>query len=133
MKTRTTVLAISIALFLSGCATAIDREESGELLAHQIVIPKVYRWGAVNPNFTSSAERYLYAYDGAWWACIRDFAANINYQPTQRDHAGNGWPAAVDGYSDGYSAAETKVKEIRQRFGDRKAQELLQQALENPK
>jgi hypothetical protein len=130
-KTRGQVTTAAI-LLLAGCTSAIDRDEAGQLLAHRVAIPREFSWGAASPHFPSSAWRYLNAYDQAWWACIRDFAQQIDYQPTVGDRAGNGWPPAIAGYSDGYSSAEARVKEIKVQYGDRKAQTLLKESLEFP-
>jgi hypothetical protein len=129
MKPR--ALIVVVVLGLVGCA-GISGEDPQRLLAHDVAIPKEFRAGMANPHFPSPAQRYLDAYDGAWWACIGDFAREIDHVVTIGDKAGNGWPAAVTGYWDGYSAAEARVKKIKARFGDTKAQALFRKALEYP-
>lgn len=119
-------------LALCGCASSIDRAESQQLLAHEIVIPREFRWGKSNPAVLSSAERYLDAYEQSWWACVKDFSDDIDHHPTVEDRAGNGWPATIAGAADGYTAAEKQIRKIRTQYGDQKAQALLKEALKFP-
>ena len=119
-------------LALGGCASSLDSAESRQLLAHEVVIPREFRWGKSNPAVLSSAERYLGAYEEAWWACVRDFSKDRNYRSTYEDHIGNGWPATIAGAADGYTAAERRIRKIRTQYGDQKAQALLKEALKFP-
>jgi len=130
-KMKTSKAIMLATLVLAGCAS-IAGEDPKELLAHEVIIPKEFRAGMANPNLPSAAQRYLDAYDSAWWACIGDFAREIDHVATTSDRAGNGWPSAVVGFSDGYSAAESRVKKIKDRFGRAQAQALFKKGLEYP-
>jgi hypothetical protein len=115
-----------------GCSTVRSEIDPQDLLLHRVPIPKQYTWGKSSPYFDSGLSCWIYAYDEAWWKCVKDFAKNIDYVPTVGDHAGNGGGASVGGYERGYSDAEKRIQQIKNRFGKVKAQELLKKSLEYP-
>ena len=72
-------------------------------------------------------ERYISMYERAWWSCMEDRAIDIRYQHTREDLIANGWPAAVDGYRQGYLDADQRIRFLITRFGaDAVQQHLLE-------
>ena len=124
------ILILSGAL---GCANVRSEVDPQDLLLHHIPVPKEYSWGKSTPHFDSGLSIWIDFYDRAYWQCVEDFANNIDYMPTVGDHAANGGGASVGGYSQGYSDAEKRIKQIKKRFGKSKAQEILKKSLEWPK
>ena len=85
---------------------------------YRIAVPRRYTWGG-NPRWGKSAiDYYVEAYELGWWACLDDYAKNISYSPSAAQREGmGGWPAQVDGYPAGYTAAEKRIHMLIQRFG----------------
>ena len=62
---------LSLVVFTDGAA-ADQSVRVDDSLAHRIQVPKKYTWGKGAPSaVTSAIEQYVYAYDDAWWACIK--------------------------------------------------------------
>jgi hypothetical protein len=108
----------------------IASNEPQVLLAHTVTTPSEFASGRPWPSAVGfPAERYIQAYENAWWRCVEDFARDIDRHATIGDRAGNGWPSAVRGYWDGYCAAEQRVASIVEQFGKVRAQQILRQGL----
>ena len=102
--------------------------EAATLTPRRIAIPPQFASRTVDVTGQSPASRYVDAYNSAWWQCIQRYAQAIDYQPTWKDRAGVGWSSEIEGYADGYKAAERRVQGLRTRLGPAKTQALLQQA-----
>ena len=86
-------------------------------MSHQVRVPRQYREGRGVVWAESAMERYVSMYERAWWSCMEDRAIDIRYRYTQEDLIVNGWPAAVDGYRDGYTDADTRIRLLIADFG----------------
>jgi hypothetical protein len=116
--------AIALAsVLIASCTT-----NGAVLRSHQVKVPAEFASKAVSKARVSDAERYKLAYQEAWWNCVARFASDIDYQPSEFDRAGSGWPAAVWGYQDGYLAAELRIQLIRSKYGSERARLLLREA-----
>jgi hypothetical protein len=119
-------IALLLPFFLVvGCRTRAD-------LVHRVPIPRYESWGRSNVHSNSRVELYLHAYEESWWACVQNYATNIDFHSTVNDKAGSGWPSTIDGAWDGYTAAESRVNALIARFGKSRAQEILKDSLEYP-
>ena len=107
---------------LAGCVTPKE-PEVGQI---DIRVPAMYRHGVGSIiDAPSDYKRYLYNFRNAYWQCVQNYAENINYISKPGDYIGNGWPSEVDGYYDGYKAAEKDVRRNIKEFGkDRTAKYL---------
>ena len=126
------LLLVFTSAIIGGCSSAPKDESPAHLLYHDILPPKIYRGGDPWPTYDGESKRFTYAYENAWWSCIRDFSENIDHTPTIGDKAGNGWPSEVDGYWCGYSDAEIRVRKIINKFGKERARIIFQKALNAP-
>jgi hypothetical protein len=104
-----------ILLFLTvGCKT----QNQPSIGMDTVRVPKEYQtslgWIDKAP---SQYERYLGMFREGYWDCIMKYLEDMNYVPTKADRDANGWISEIEGYQDGYRAAERDMERNIQRFG----------------
>ena len=115
-------------IFIFGASCAHSTSEMS--LHHSVRVPSEFQTGRTAAGSPSDHERYLAAYEDAWWSCVGRFASNIQYETTSEDKWWNGWPAEVAGGWAGCSAAETRIQELKSIFGSETVQRFLHELLE---
>jgi len=122
------VLLVSL-IVLAGCTTGMParKQEARLTLEHSVVTPEKYQIGRTTPSFagTSPAARYVEAHERGWWACLKNYAKDIEYQLGPGDHTSSGWPAEVDGFQAGVFAARDHMELLIERYGSKKTHRLL--------
>jgi hypothetical protein len=120
------VILLLTCLVLAGCAT--PREPTIGRGEGDINVPKCF-----HPTFgwieeaPSPYERYLEMYRQGYWACIERYTQDINYIPKKSDAYGNGWPSEIEGYGDGYTAAEKDMARNLKLFGKERTKQYLKE------
>ena len=108
-------------LALAGCG----EPRYGLNMYHEVSVPKEFRSGRTWVGDISNHERYVEAYERAWWSCIEKYACDINYMSTESDRIGVGWPAAVAGARNGFEDCETRIRENIRHYGEKRTHEHL--------
>ena len=114
------IVQIAVVGLLAGCASQPELT-----FYHRVDVPEQFRFGGGSPYGTSPYERYLDAYERAFWACVRNRAENIDYQYTLGDIAGCGWGSEVSGYEDGYLHAEKMINDLVEAYGKEKTRQFI--------
>ena len=110
-------------VLLTGCSESMQ----GPTMYHEVQVPPEFRAGRGWAYAPSDHERYLEAYERGWWGCIEAYGADIDYESTDSDRIGVGWPAAVQGVRDGFDDCEARIRENIRRYGKERTQEHLMQ------
>lgn len=125
------ILLLSVVLVASGCAS---RHQQRLSLAHQISVP--HEWssgkGIPGPPGNSDIERYIDAYERGWWAVIREYAKDIDYDPPCDIWTSSGWPAATCGWERGTGDAIIRIEQLIGALGKQKGSEYLSQFKNSP-
>lgn len=129
---RYETLLLALLCLMSGCSTIESLTDPQELLAYRISVPRQHAWGKSNPFLDSSHDRYVRAYDRAWWMYIEDMSHNMDDLRSADFHLENGGisdPSVVAGFRDGFAAAKTRVHSLITRHGKQRTQALLEQTM----
>lgn len=109
-------------LLLVGCKTA----SQPEIGMDDVPVPKEFHptlgWMDRGP---SHYERYLGMFREGYWDCIKDYMQDINYVPQKSDREANGWMSEIEGYADGYRAAEKDMNRNINHFGKARTSQFL--------
>lgn len=128
MNIKSNWILLSLVL-LAGCSTP-NQPEVG---MGEVPIPKRYHPDLIYMDMgPSDHERYLDAYERGYWDCIIRYCKDINYVPKDSDSYGNGWGSEVEGYGDGYTAAEKDMARNFRRFGRVRTAQYLEKVWEGP-
>jgi hypothetical protein len=117
---------ILIPLLISGCRTP----SQPELGNRDIKVPKYWHptvGGIYGMEPSTAYQAYFGMYRHGYWDCIGRYAQDINYVPKESDAYGNGWAYEVQGYGDGYVAAEKDMARNLKRFGKARMAQYLKQ------
>jgi len=114
---------------LAGCTASL----SAPALRHdEVFVPAEFRGARVCVGDVSDHERYVEAYEDAWWKCVGLYFKDIDRERREADAWGIGWPSEVQGYADGFRDAESQIKEIMRQYGKPAAMEALRRCWECP-
>jgi len=97
---------------------------------HEVTVPKKFCSGRGWHAAPSDIERYVKAYEDGWWRCIKLHVKDIDYQSTDADKTGIGWPARVEGLRQGFEDAQARISSNIERFGKKRTHEYLIQIWE---
>jgi hypothetical protein len=108
---------ILVSLLIAGCRTPSEPE----LGNRDIKVPRYWHpivGGIYDFEPRTAYEGYFEMYRHGYWDCIGRYAQDINYMPKKSDSDNaSGWLYEVQGYSDGYKAAEKDMAHNLKRFG----------------
>lgn len=111
----------------AGCATPTQPKIGGG----DVPVPKHFHpylnWVDQSP---SDYERYLSMYRQGYWDCAKMYAKDINYIPQKSDTYASGWGSEIEGYADGYIAAEKDVNRNIKQFGRARVSPYLKEIFE---
>lgn len=116
-------LLILISVLLAGCSTTNQPELGRDIVNVPKYYPPTLGWIDEAP---SQYERYLMMYRQGYWDCVKKYIQDINYIPQKSDTYANGWMSEIQGYSDGYVAAEKDMASNLKRFGKARTAQYLQ-------
>ncbi|MFC1582861.1 hypothetical protein ACFL4W_04915 [Planctomycetota bacterium] len=95
-------------------------------MVHKVEVPDKYTFGRTIPmTGVSSLERYVGAYEQAWWNCIEKYHKDINHVFKKSDAYGNGRLSAIEGWHDGFMAAEEHMQRLISTYGKKATDEHL--------
>ena len=80
----------------------------------------------------TDAQRYIAAYESGWWAVIRDYVRNIDYDPPCDLWTSSGWPATTYGWERGTGDAIIRIEQLTGAFGKQQVSEYLSQFKDSP-
>lgn len=61
--------------------------------------------------------------------CLKYYAKNIEHKPSESDKTPIGWPAFIDGFIDGFSAAEKMVQELKSKRGNAATSKIIKNTI----
>lgn len=125
-----TVPRMLVACILLAEAAGCARVASGPNMYHEVLVPREFRAGRACAHTPSNHERYVGAYETGWWACIESHVRDIDYQSTETDKIGVGWPAAVAGTRQGFEDCEVRIKHNIGRYGKHEMWQYLRAILD---
>ena len=114
--------AFGFAIALVAGCSALNQ---GPTMYHEVSVPREFLGGRGWAYAPSDHERYVEAYETAWWSCIEKYALDIDYASTKTDRIGVGWRAAVVGAENGFDGCEARIQENIRLYGKERTQEHL--------
>ena len=106
-----TLLICVLTLCVVGCSPAALS------LEHKIDVPPAYNFAAPSEAGVTPAQSYRDAYERGWWSCIAERIRALN--EACRNIA-PGRPSEVFGYMDGSEAADKRVTQLLEIYGQDK-------------
>ncbi len=120
---------LTLLVLSAGCASTPSQLS----LAHHISVPAQWNSGKATPGppLSSDSERYVDAYERGWWACVHEYAKDMDWQ-IDGFWASSGWPAATFGWSQGTGDAALHIQKLIDTFGKEKVAAYLSEFKDSP-
>ncbi len=123
---RTLWTVATVALVLLGCTQYSTQPN----MYHEVKVPKQFAAGRGWAPGPSDHERYVRSYEAGWWACVSNYALDIDRPLDPQAYENNGWGSEVDGARDGYIDAFRRIQADIRRFGKKQTQAYLREIAE---